>query len=451
MSAVACLSMPAMMAVAGAAPSAPKTLVVQAQEAARVSYLDNGKIKIGVDLGLGGAITYLSKSGSDANIVNSSDWGRQIQMSNYSGPIPFEPDGKKPSQQWAFLGWNPIQSGDAFGHRSRVLAHTNDGKTMYTRCIPMQWPLDNVPGECTFETWISLRDSVVDVRCRLNNARRDTTQYGGRDQELPAVYTNGPWFRLVTYKGDKPFTNDKLSDLPVAFPWTGWLATENWTALVDKNNFGLGVVSPNNPVAIGGFSGASGAGGPKDSPTGYIAPLHREIIDHNIRYEYSYHLVVGSLDEIRRQAATLTSRPAPPSYRFASDRQHWMYANAVDTGWPIAGELNVKLERDDPQIIGPTGFWQAAQASKLYVEAAFQTGENSAQIFWTRFDAPEYSESRKVSFPIVPDGKMRVYPVNMASPEYKGIITGLRLDPANKGKKGSFVRIKSIQFLKLVL
>ena len=414
-----------------------------------VSFLDNGTLKIGVDMRLGGAITYLSKSGSAENLVNSADWGRQIQMSHYSGPVPFAPGGKTPKTEWAGLGWNPIQSGDAFGNRSQVLAHTNDGKTLYTRCVPMQWPLDNVPGECTFESWISLDENVVKVRCRLNNARADKTQYSARAQELPAVYTNGAWYRLVSYLGDKPFTNDALTDLPVVFPWTSWQATENWTALVDKNGFGLGVVSPNNPTTIGGFAGTPGAGGPQDFPTGYIAPLHYEILDHDIEYGYNYFLVVGSLDEIRRRALTLTSKPAPPDYRFVRDRQHWTIANAVDTGWPIRGELNVKLEGDDPQLNGPDGFWRADEAPKLYLEAAFHSSETNARVFWKRHDAPNFADERSLNFTVVPDGKMRVYEIDLSqSPEYRGAITGLRFDPVNAGRAGDWVRVKSIGFAK---
>ena len=107
--------------------------------------LDNGVIRIGVDRDLGGAITWLSKSGSGENLINSFDWGRQIQMSHYSGPVHFAPRGKQPSPTWAALGWNPIQSGDAFGHRSRLLDYRNNGKEIFVRCVPMQWPLDDVP------------------------------------------------------------------------------------------------------------------------------------------------------------------------------------------------------------------------------------------------------------------------------------------------------------------
>src|SRR5690606_26408957 len=59
----------------------------------RMTYLENEFIKIGANLDLGGAITYLSDPNKEENLVNNSDWGRQIQMSFYSGPNPFEPNG----------------------------------------------------------------------------------------------------------------------------------------------------------------------------------------------------------------------------------------------------------------------------------------------------------------------------------------------------------------------
>jgi len=76
--------------------------------------------------------------------------------------------------------------------------------------MPMQWPLNDEPGECTFEVWIELRGNAAHVRSRLNNARSDKTFHAARNQELPAVYTNGAYWRLMTYTGDKPFTGDKL-------------------------------------------------------------------------------------------------------------------------------------------------------------------------------------------------------------------------------------------------
>ncbi len=156
----------------------------------RMSYLDNGVIRLGVDLNLGGSVTHLSRSGTDENLVNSFDFGRQIQMSYYSGPVPFLVEGKQPKPEWTHIGWNPIQVGDAFGNGSKLLEQTNDGKRLYVKCVPMHWPLDNVPGECTYECWFELEGPAVHTRSRLVNQRPDHTQFPARNQELPAIYTN---------------------------------------------------------------------------------------------------------------------------------------------------------------------------------------------------------------------------------------------------------------------
>lgn len=419
--------------------------VVLAAPADRMSYVDNGHIRIGVNLDLGGAITYVSPSGKDENLINSFDWGRQIQMSHYSGPNPFAPNGKRPAKAWAGLGWNPIQSGDCYGHRSKVTEYRNDGKTLYVKCIPMQWPLDDEPGECTFECWIRPEGNTAEVRCRMENHRADHTQYQGRDQELPAVYTNGPYWRLMTYTGDKPFTGGALTQIPAKMPWTGWRATENWAALVNDKEWGLGIWEPGTYQFLGGFAGKPGAGGPKDGPTGYIAPLQQEILDYNIVYEYRYTLIVGSLQEIRQYVSDHAARPAPPTFRFEKDRQHWHYVNATDAGWPIAGELKVSLEQPDPQLIGPPGFWRADEAPKLTIEGAWKTTEKQVTVFWTRQDEPAFSESKTATFEVVPDGQYRTYTFDLSrSPEYKGIITRLRIDPVGTGRPGEFVRIRSI-------
>jgi len=269
----------------------------------KLEFIDNGTIKLGVSPDLGGAITYLSKSGHDKNVINNHDWGRQIQMSFFGGPVPYEERGQKPKKHWAHIGWNPIQAGDDYGNRSQIVEFTKKETSLYVKCIPMQWPLNNIPGECTYESFVELKGNTVEVRCRFVNARSDKIQYPGRHQELPAVYTNGEYYRLMTYLGDKPFTGDKLARIPKkvgeGFPWKYWLATENWAALVNDDDWGLGIYKPNNSLFIGGFAGREGVGGTHDNATGYIAPLHTEILDHNINYEYDYSLILGSLDEIR--------------------------------------------------------------------------------------------------------------------------------------------------------
>jgi len=41
-------------------------------------FLDNGVVRLGVDVAIGGAIGWLSKSGSDANVVHAFETGRYV-------------------------------------------------------------------------------------------------------------------------------------------------------------------------------------------------------------------------------------------------------------------------------------------------------------------------------------------------------------------------------------
>lgn len=440
------LAILSMSSTRAARAAAPATL-----PAPRMSYLDNGVIRLGVDLSIGGAITWLSPAGSDRNVINSYDWGRQVQMSYYSGPVPFFVGDNRPANHWEGLGWNPIQSGDDHRHGSKVLEWRNDGKTIYVKCIPMQWPLDDVPGECTFESWLTLDGSAVKARCQLNNARADHRQYPARTQELPAVYTNGPYYRLMTYSGDAPFTQGALSRIEKRpgekGPWSRWFASENWAALVNDDGWGVGVWNPGCYRFSGGFAGKPGKGGAKDGPTGYIAPNRQEILDHNIVHAYGYTLVLGTLDDIRRYVYAHADRPHPPRYRFETDRQGWSYVNAADTGWPIQGMLNVEVDGSDPQMIGPAGFWRAEDAPVLQIEAAFHTARSEAQIYWKTFDDTAFSGEKCVTFHARPDGAFHTYDVRLAdAPAYRGAITQLRFDPVPAGEKGERVEVRSIGF-----
>lgn len=372
-------------------------------------------------------------------------------MSYYSGPVPFAVDGKQPKPEWKFIGWNPIQVGDAFGNPSRLLDQKNDGRQIYVRCIPMHWPLDNVPGECTYECWLELEGNAVHARCRLVNHRPDHTQYPARGQELPAVYTNGPYHRLMTYIGDQPFTNGKLTRMDNApgkqGPWHHWTATESWAALVDDHDFGLGIWSPATTSFSGGFAGKPGAGGPADDPTGYIAPNRTEIIDWNIEHEYRYDLIVGSLGDIRKYVYAHAPRPVAPRYQFKLDRQGWHYVNATDTGWPVRGALDVKMEKNDPELIGPSGFWPAREARILLLTAACKSKRTDAQLFWRNVGDSGFSQQKSIHFSLISDGAERTYRVQLSHhPQWNGAVVQIRLDPVSAGGKGEWIRIKSIAF-----
>ncbi len=410
----------------------------------QTSYLDNGYIRVGVDLARGGAISYVSLSGSSDSLVNVYDLGRYIQQSYYCGPIPFIPPGAVQHPSYAGWSWNAVQAGDVYHYTSQLLDYSNDGTTLYVKCIPQQWALLNVPSESTMESWITLDVTRVHVRHRLINSRTDTTQYSAFPQELPAVYLVGTLYRLYSYTGTQPFTGGEVTRIENSGPpWANWVATENWSALINESDWGLGVFCPGTYDVSGGFHGVPGTGGPTDGSTGYIAPIGKEILDHNISYEYEYTLIVGTLGDIRNYV--YGHQPDPrPHYVFRENRQHFQYGNVKDSGWPITGCLRLDLSRSDPQIIGPLGLWQAHDVPSLYIRAAFRTQDNHAELFFAPFGAG-FSSDRRYRITTIPDGLVRTYRLNMASNLlYTGSIGRIRFDPVQSSAAGDSADIYSI-------
>ncbi len=419
----------------------------QLPSGAQMSFLDNGVVKLGVDLNHGGAIVFLSRGGGE-NRINNFDLGRQVQLSFFSGPVPFTVPGQQPAKHWEHIGWNPIQTGDDFKNASPVLAHENDGRLLHVKCQPMQWALNKVPGDCTFDVWLELEGPVVKARARLNNARQDRTLYPARFQELPAVYANAAFHRVVSYTGSQPFMKQPVMEVPKAtgkHPWSFWLGTEGWSALLDAQDQGLGLITPGRVHFTGGFAGQPGPNDTLANSTGYLAGLGQEILDHNISFEFRYELVAGSLQEIRDRAEALRKK-ALPSWIFDHDRQGWHSQNASDQGWPIADGLEVRLDQNDPQLISPHTFWLAEDAPYLILEAAFQTKQTQATLYWQPQDQSAPGKEHTLRFPVIGDGRFRRHVIHLAeSPAYCGALTRLRFDPIPSGEAEAWVKLKSIR------
>lgn len=417
--------------------------------APNMTFLDNGQVRIGLDLSLGGAVTFISSKDHPGNIINSADLGRQIQMSHYSGPWPFEAGDKKPHEAWAGLGWNPIQTGDCYMNPSKVIEHRNDGKELYIKCIPMQWPLNDVLGECIFETWTTLEGPVIHMRYRCTNHRQDKTQYRPCPQELPAVYTISRLSRLISYTGDKPFTGDKLThvtnDWRKDWPWTRFVATERWAALVDESDWGLGVFKDDGGEFHGGIYGDERSDDPKHGSTAYVAPIHMENFDHNIVYEHRTEYVVGTLEEIRRRFNRMATKTAP-AWRFVSDRQHWTVRNAADQDFPMKGEWRIQCGEKKFRLESGVRCWRAEDATKLELTAAAGIGQPmTLRVFWKRLDDDTYDSQKSLSLELNGDGKIQTYELDLnSSPGYRGLITGLAIEPAAEPKPGAELAIRTM-------
>lgn len=413
-------------------------------EGENILWLENTSLRLGVNLGLGGAVTFLAEH-DRPNLINSHDWGRQVQMSFYGHPAPYEPEGKTVNEDWRGLGWNPIQSGDCYGHRSKVLEYRTDGNGIYVKCVPMQWPMDDCPGECTFEVWYRLTGKRVDVTARLRNARSDTTQYPARSQELPAVYTNGAWYKLVSYVGTAPYTDAPLTELctkenGLGWPWVSYCPTEHWAALVDDDGYGLGVCNALTNRFIGGFAGQMGMGGPKDSPTGYISPLLTETLDCNIVYDYAYSLLPGTLGEIRAEACALARRNRRTDFRFDENRAHFYCRGVADQGFPTGGSLRFDCT-PDTALVGPDVFIGRRDAAAVIIDGAFtaEAGRLPCALAAPEYDGLFHAEERgcpvrKIPFTLCADGVRRETAVDISGRDFDMLGFGFEFGDAGRAE-----------------
>jgi hypothetical protein len=268
--------------------------------ACRIVSIRNRFMSIGVDTMHGGAISSLIDNHVGENLINCYDQGREVQQSYYAGPDPYRGAhwGDNP---WP---WNPISSGDAFGHHSTILDMNSSDAEIYVKSRPLQWALNDVACNCSFETKITLDANGAFVRNRLVNFRSDRTDYGARQQELPAVYTIGTMYKLWTYDGSAPWSGGPLSQVsyPVPGPpWASFTAAENWAAFTvgSAPYYGVGVFHSNVSFFLGGFSGTQGQGGSQDPSTGYIAPRGTRDIVWNDEFVWCYHLAIGYVADIR--------------------------------------------------------------------------------------------------------------------------------------------------------
>lgn len=413
-------------------------------------FIENKKIRLGIDLNLGGAIVYLAETGGQ-NMVNNFDTGRQIQTSLYSGPVPYATKGQTAPATWPYLGWNPVQSGDYYNNPSRVVDYKQDSTHLYVKTVPMQWPFNNEPAECVMEHWIDLRDNAVQVRSRSVLSRPDTTQYDARPQENPAVYLNAPYSRIVLYEGDQPFTNGTPAEPHLDNTAEVRTATENWVALLNGKGRGVGLFQAGQPRYNVGFFGTPGDRGEADASTGYLASTPVAVLDYNAVYEAEYSLILGTLRDIRQFVYAQSQPATKPGFRFSNDRQQWYYQKATDTGLPIRGELNVRFDSDpDFQIFSPTGFWRGRDTPTLYIQAAFTTTAAMARLGWRRHGDQAFlpTTDRFVDFPIIGDGQYRTYELNMSQSAgwRNNAIIQLALSPAKPDamRSGRSVRIRSI-------
>lgn len=423
-------------------------------------FLDNGVVRLGIDTTRGGSVGWFGPSGGE-NFINIHDFGREVQVSYYAGPTPYNPPGcdlPPPPSPYSAFPYNPIGAGDVNGFAARILSIATDAAntTAVVTSVPQQWACNNTPAEGILVKTISLVGAAAEVSAVLTLDRPDRTAYAAYGQELPAVYVTGAACELWAYTGDAPYSGAPAERFVPPSPQSGGVtlrAPEQWVAMLQQGGApGVGLWHPSTTVFASmrwnsSFSGC--VGGAYDDVTGYISGRYDEVLDWDSRYAYNYSLVWGDVDEIRAYAAAKKvagqARPGPEA-DFSAGREHFTPVNCLSAVEP--GHVTLDMPGPDPQWHSGFLWFEASDVPALYVTAAFGAAQHDslAQLFFLREDmANGFDAAHVVSFDVQADGAWHTYVVPLAGAfEYSGAIVQLRLDPVEAGQPGAWVNISRI-------
>lgn len=294
-------------------------------------FIQNDTHKLGIDLLWGGALSYLEDLDSNVqavsvdgqikvdsnaserynaesvnnnvNLINRNDTGRLVQQSYY-GTLDYD-HGVYMENDWRY---NPVQGGNQFNDASKIVDLRVTDTEIYIKCRPLDWAKEKEYITPSYmEATYSLEDGAVHAKCRFV----DFSGYPEAEstQEIPAFYCIEPLNNFVYYKGDKPWTNGKLTSEPDLIFWPdagypNFYSKENWSAFTGEfeDSFGIGVYVDNEEAFLAGVferEKTTNEDPSKDGPTSYIAIVKNRIFKSFDPYEYEYYLATGDTTEIR--------------------------------------------------------------------------------------------------------------------------------------------------------
>lgn len=300
-------------------------------------YIQSDEYKLGIDLLWGGALSYLEDLNSsvqavsvngeikvdsnateryktesvndNVNLINRNDTGRLVQQSYY-GTLDYD-HGVYMDNDWRY---NPVQGGNQYNDASKIVDLKIEENLLYVKCRPLDWAKEKEFATPSYmEATYTIEDKLVKVSCRFV----DFSGYPEAEstQELPAFYCIEPFNEFVYYKGDKPWTDEPLTEEPELIFWPdagypNFVSPEHWSAFKGEfdDSFGIGLYVPEQTTFLSGvyYRGEATNTDPScDSPTSYIAVVENRIFKSFTPTEYEFYLTTGDTTEIRNNFKAL--------------------------------------------------------------------------------------------------------------------------------------------------
>ena len=297
-------------------------------------FIKNEKLKAGVNLEWGGALSYLEdldsgveafvkdgksviatgegeRSGAkginrNVNLINSHDTGRLVQQSYYGATdIDGYENGFYNGTRWPY---NPVQGGNQFNGKSKIVDLRESEDEIYIKARPMDWALNDESITPSYmEAVYSLSGGALKAQCRFV----DFSGYNSavNSQELPAFYCAEPMNTYVypDEGGNIVYRPDLIFWPDAGYP--NFKTSENWSAFTcGENGFGIGLYTPHNSTFLAGVfeKGKSATNDPaREIPTSYIACVSQFEFKSFSPFEYEFYIATGTAGEIRNTFLSL--------------------------------------------------------------------------------------------------------------------------------------------------
>jgi len=263
----------------------------QAAEPEEWVYLDNSKIRLGVNRSGGAAIGWLSESGRDANVLNRYDLGRYVQQSWYGASDGSDWNGKP----WR---WNPVQAGSWKNSPAELTSFSARENMIESSSVPVHWATGERLREVVLRQRIELIDFVVRIDYEMEYS--GTVTHPLQDQELPAVFVDAAYPNLHFIP---PGETEPKAIVP-GWPNERYEIAQPWIAYTDASQRGLGVLVP-GVETITCYRAEGDLQNRAKAACSYVAPIKRLVIKPGFSYRYTAYLTLGTLPEIRHRFAGL--------------------------------------------------------------------------------------------------------------------------------------------------
>lgn len=289
-------------------------------------YLENNKIKIGINLKRGGQIAWASLIDGTENLVyNGYDGGFQITLDAYQRKDGYTQQGEvagsgipgKPT-----FSYNVTHGGDFQNNAATLIDYHPIPNGYYVKLRPIHYPLTAKMSETYIESTYVLEGRSLKITYKYTSFRTDGQYDGGGFDGggVPACFIVNKLTHFKTYSGNAPWTrapivNDRLPIInePYNQPIKGIDSTEYWGMVYDpaRPNSGIGVFNnvdggKNTHFHFKQLEVYPG-NGPGDEFTGgftfFQANSSFNIQDRsNYSKEMTVYLMIGSESEIRDEA-----------------------------------------------------------------------------------------------------------------------------------------------------